>query len=70
MGSAVIQRADGYWYLHDASISHTDIGPFMMKAHVEKYRDTGEDTPINDSASDAAVKSAGSTNDGEGGKNG
>lgn len=44
-GSAVIKRADGYWYLHDAAISHADIGPFMTKAHVEKYRDTGEDTP-------------------------
>jgi hypothetical protein len=43
MSAMVLQRADGYWYLHDASISHTDIGPFQTMLAAEHYRDTGVD---------------------------
>lgn len=43
MSAIVLQRTDGYWYLHDASVSHADLGPFQTRAAVEHYRDTGVD---------------------------
>jgi hypothetical protein len=43
MSATVLQRANGYWYVHDASVSHTDLGPFQTKAAAEHYRDTGVD---------------------------
>ncbi len=43
MSAIVLQREDGYWYMHDASVSHNDLGPFVTKAAAEHYRDTGED---------------------------
>lgn len=43
MSSVVLQRGDGRWYVHDSSISHSDLGPFQTRAAAEHYRDTGVD---------------------------
>jgi hypothetical protein len=43
MSATVLQRANGYWYVHDALVSYADPGPFQTKAAAEHYRDTGVD---------------------------